>query len=597
MQYRRGIQSAPHRDRGQALGRFALTVLALMGSVGMVATVQPLSSQTAASGEGHRRCDTAAGQLPQLTLLNVYTGNLAPGETACIALWMEQGALVRASLDVDSGYIRARVFPPGGSEPLLVNWSWALDEFQLPTLPLAFEAPTSGHYVVELSVPIMSWTSAAPFRMQIHEWISAQARTLEREDLQGDPRTAWLRDQAIPVRSIDPADEDYSDLEFLQEDLRGVRVVLLGEGAPGHGGGSERSAKIRLVKFLHERMGFDVLAFESGLFSTSVAWRALQTDVNPREAFLEGVFRNSAWAEEVQPLIHYLATTARTEHPLELAGFDSQFSGRASQDALLPELQEFLTRTGIGGPLADSDSRLSQILSGTVGRAELLREPEPAEIAELVESMRATAAQVRATVSGRAGEFWAQVLRSGAAQAGLEAAREWGWAYAVGRDRQMVENLIWLVERYYQGHKIIVWAHTFHSIRNPQYTIAGRAQGFTTGHGLWEAIGEESFVIGVTAYEGTLGCITCTEGMDDFRQDIVPDQHSSFEFEELMDAAGHELAWVNLRSARAEGQWPVGVFPARPVYSLTERAPWSELLDALLFIHTQEPSRKVAGVR
>jgi hypothetical protein len=34
--------------------------------------------------------------------------------------------------------------------------------------------------------------------------------------------------------------------------------------------------------------------------------------------------------------------------------------------------------------------------------------------------------------------------------------------------------------------------------------------------------------------------------MKGFREDIAVDQDASFEFEELMNAAGHERAWVNL---------------------------------------------------
>jgi erythromycin esterase len=161
----------------------------------------------------------------------------------------------------------------------------------------------------------------------------------------------------------------------------------------------------------------------------------------------------------------------------------------------------------------------------------------------------------------------------------------------------MAENLVWLAKTYFPDRKIIVWAHTLHVMRNPQYTTPGRDRGFTMGHSVWQALGEESFVIGTTAYAGAFGCVLCTEGMDGFRQDVTADQHPSFEFEELMNAAGHELAWVSLRTARVAGSWLGGAFLARPVSSATERAPWSEVMDAVFFIRTQEPNRRVAEVR
>lgn len=587
------------------------TGLARQAAPGLVALTLAVSATLAVSSntlpsQEIPACDVPAARLPQLTLLRVQTGRLEPGEARCFGLSMEQGEFLRASLEVESGYVRVRVLKAHDQTPLLVSWVLGVRQFNAPsTSPVAFEAPTSGLYVIELSVPVVSWwsESVGPFRLQVHEWLSAKAQAARREDLRNDPRTEWLREHATAIRSVNPADEDFADLEFLREQLASVRVVLLGEGAPGHGGASERMAKTRLVRFLHREMGFDVLAFESGLFSTAVAWRALQRGGDSREAFLKGAYGNAGWAEELQPLIHFLATEARTDQPLELAGFDSQFSGTASRESLLPDLREFLARSGIESPLADSNGKATLMLQSIIDRS-LARDreqlPSPTEQAALLEVLRATASQVEKTGSGRAGEFWAQVLRSAAVQAGLslDGWREWhGWTYARGRDRQMAENLLWLVERYTPQRKMIVWAHTFHAMRNPQYTTPGREQGFTMGHGVWEALGEDSFVIASTSYAGTLGCVTCTEGMEDFHRDIVTDQHPSFEFEELMHAAGHELAWVNLRKARAEQQWLGGAFLARPVYSITEQAPWSEVLDALLFIHTQEPSRRVAGVR
>src|SRR6266699_3115844 len=77
-----------------------------------------------------------------------------------------------------------------------------------------------------------------------------------------DARVAWLADHAIRMRTLDASEDDFGDLEPLRATLKGVRVVMLGEQS--HGDGTAFVAKTRLIRFLHERMGFDVLAFESG---------------------------------------------------------------------------------------------------------------------------------------------------------------------------------------------------------------------------------------------------------------------------------------------------------------------------------------------
>jgi erythromycin esterase-like protein len=89
-------------------------------------------------------------------------------------------------------------------------------------------------------------------------------------------RVAWLSENAVRIRTVDPAKDDFADLEPLRETLKGVRVVLLGE--QNHGDGTTFLAKTRLIRFLHEKMGFDMLAFESGLYDCAKAWDALARD-------------------------------------------------------------------------------------------------------------------------------------------------------------------------------------------------------------------------------------------------------------------------------------------------------------------------------
>jgi hypothetical protein len=79
---------------------------------------------------------------------------------------------------------------------------------------------------------------------------------------------------------------------------------------------------------------------------------------------------------------------------------------------------------------------------------------------------------------------------------------------------------------------------------------------------------------------------------DDYYQDLIPAQHPSVDFETLMDAAGHEIGFVNLRTARARGDWLGGRFVASALYLVPEEAEWSKALDALFFIRTQEPRRR-----
>ena len=97
------------------------------------------------------------------------------------------------------------------------------------------------------------------------------------------------------------------------------------------------------------------------------------------------------------------------------------------------------------------------------------------------------------------------------------------------------------------------------------------------GKYLGDVFGMQSYAIGLTSYRSAGG-------------HIVPDQHPLPEFEELMSAAGFDYGLLDLRRARAEGNWAGEEFLARPFIYTTTPAVWSELFDALLFIREHQPS-------
>ncbi|MGH2435578.1 MAG: erythromycin esterase family protein, partial [bacterium] len=258
-----------------------------------------------------------------------------------------------------------------------------------------------------------------------------------------------------------------------------------------------------------------------------------------RSAFHNNPERLWARSKQVQPLISYLAMSARTDHPLELTGVGPDFTGTASRQSLLPMLRALLTRLGIRGQLADEGSVQTQILAGILdGRfdGEGARLPTEDEQVALVAALLGAAKELDR--NSREALLWSQTLRSIAAQVDLSLDRvrnRDAKAAFIRRERQMIENLLWLAERYYARRNIIVRVHTAHTMRNPHHTIAGREHGISLGQGVWEAFGERSYAIGFTSYRGRAYWVTQPEEQ---QQDIVADAHPSVEFEELMDAAG-----------------------------------------------------------
>lgn len=419
-----------------------------------------------------------------------------------------------------------------------------------------------------------------------------------------DPRVDWLAEHAIRLRSVSPADRDYADLEPLRAALAGVRVVLLGEQS--HGDGTTFLAKTRLIQFLHEAMGFDVLAFESGLFECTRAWERLREGEAAATAVPRCIFPIWTRSAQVQPLIAYLGERATTERPLELAGFDDQFTGSASREELVPQLQAFLERQGsvvVRGeewpPFAAALQSLTENLYQR-GKAEAPPAAEQERFLRTAEALRAETAWWRdgADEAAREADLWAQVL------AGLGPAARQQWLYDPKtaatppeilrlRDRQMGHNLVWLANRRYPGRKIVVWAATFHAARHLARLETGvpaidelYRQTTVMGEVAWGELGEAMYTLGFTASEGTIGT-----PFDPKPEAIAAASPGSLE--DLCRRAGLERAIVDLRRPPPGGEWLRQPLASRPLGYVEMRGDWSQVLDGMLYTRVMEPSTPV----
>lgn len=128
----------------------------------------------------------------------------------------------------------------------------------------------------------------------------------------------WVRLHARPIRSLSAS--DFSDLQFLAPLLAGRRIVQLGESS--HGVAEFNLVKVRLIRYLHEELGYDVIAFESPFVACERAQRH-STRLSPADLMRACI--GEVWqTEEVLPLFEYIKETQRTARPLFLAGFDIQ---------------------------------------------------------------------------------------------------------------------------------------------------------------------------------------------------------------------------------------------------------------------------------
>lgn len=308
--------------------------------------------------------------------------------------------------------------------------------------------------------------------------------------------TAESRPQAINLTS-----DNFSDLAFLRPLLAGKRIVQLGENS--HGIHEYNLLKDRLVRFLHQELGYRVLAFESSLFQCDDVDRQLATQ-NPQASMAKSVF--GVWhTEGVLPIFAYLQQTQASPQPMRLMGFDIQPIGnnKRHRPDFLARVVAAFDKSYAQEVKALDQSFLTEYAKGSRARRSFFR-------SEAGQAMAAAYGRLRDQLSGKAGSrdlvIARQIAFSMAAYIRQQSAAT-NHDHVHRRDHGMAQNLIALAEEIYPNEKIVVWAHNFH-IRHANQAIEPDPDLFpgvrveTMGHWLKKKYAGEIYTIGFYAFQG-----------------------------------------------------------------------------------------------
>jgi erythromycin esterase len=407
----------------------------------------------------------------------------------------------------------------------------------------------------------------------------------------------WLKTNAVDVRSVDADDVDFSDLEPLKNAIGDAAVVLLGEQT--HGDGTTFLAKVRLIKFLHREMGFDMVAFESGFYDGCKLWLDILAGEDGIAAAGKGIYYHWAYCPEVQPLFRYAAETALSTAPLEIAGVDCKFNGSYSDMYLVTDLENFLS-TGLPSAMETENWRtFRRVLNDLALGVNIVPGEEEQEIFYAfldflqagVDSLPGNGFSMSQSPVLQSPAFWKQML----VNIRVQADRDWyqgdkDLLFGNIRDARMADNLLWLFQNPSKGRKIIVWAATMHTLRNPE-EIDLMEEGFTyegfrpMGQVLWENLGQELYSIGFTAYEGKYYSLSKHRVME-----VSPAPEGSLDY--FMKQAGFRFGFVDFRNPGTGGEWLKQPLVSRPLGNANCKADWSRILDGMFFMDYLEPSNR-----
>ncbi len=150
-----------------------------------------------------------------------------------------------------------------------------------------------------------------------------------------------IKKATYPLKDFTIKDTTFSDLKFLDKLLANKNIFLISDGRQA---GSNKTDIGRIIKYLHEKHGFDLLIVESGFYNTEKMYSQLCRTPKQYDTLSKyGLVNFIGTCKENYPLLEYIANKSNSKHPLKLAGFDINFnSGDYAHKYLLHEIDSIL---------------------------------------------------------------------------------------------------------------------------------------------------------------------------------------------------------------------------------------------------------------
>jgi erythromycin esterase len=290
--------------------------------------------------------------------------------------------------------------------------------------------------------------------------------------------------------------DKFENLSSLKESLKDVEIVSLGENT--HGLGEVFKAKVDLVKFLHQEMGFNLVLFESGYGDGALAWEKFDS-LSPLEftnSFTSNYYYHS---EEIRDLMEYVKSQDKN---LVIQGFDCQ----PQQDYLSKRMMEIMQPV---------DSILSKSVESELRNFNKLYQFENDKDTIGFNNQRSKfinfITQYETTIQNKK----EQLLKSNCSENELNTILKsieifkntyskiqfgdmMNWQNNANiRDKSMFETIRWFKDKN-PNDKIIIWAQNSHieNSAKPNYTVN------FMGHRLKGTYGDKYYSIGAIVYSG-----------------------------------------------------------------------------------------------
>lgn len=390
-----------------------------------------------------------------------------------------------------------------------------------------------------------------------------------------------------------PIKNDYS---FLDNVLKNKRIVLLGEQS--HGDGATFDEKVTMIKYLHEKLGYNTLVFESGLYDHYKASKEYSKNKAEISLFNDAVFGLWSDTKSFQDLLSYVEERAKIHDTIKILGFDCQ-EGPLFENHYINDLTTLFKNHEITIP----ETTLNKLDKAFVSRDlnnEAFNKKDSLDLYQHFDLVLNSFQKIEHL--NLDDKIIKQVFISKMADVSYDIMQLQKQKIAVQnpRDEQMAKNLIFLSETF-PNEKMVFWGASYHFSKNinqieynnttedylkQQSAIEKKATGYTDykpGEGAKLLAGglpmggfvkqlfkEQMYSIAFSSFEGDYGLVDTKP----FTL-LTPPQNS---IEQLLVANGNEKIFVEFDKNDTTSYF-CSAFGNIPF-----KAKWNAIFDGLLFI-------------
>ncbi|APG64814.1 hypothetical protein LPB136_05310 [Tenacibaculum todarodis] len=252
---------------------------------------------------------------------------------------------------------------------------------------------------------------------------------------------------------LSPESNENSDLQFLNTELQGKKLVMLGEMT--HMYGNIFAMKARIVEYLHKELGYTTIAMEASMYDL---WLMNKSKFTP-ENFNNAVYGVWSSAKEFQRLVTYIE-----KNNIKVIGFDSQFN---NSQKFIDDFFDYLENNKIEQKLDEDD--LAIVIEGVLENFSF--EEQDIKFSDFEKELNRIINVINKLNTTEDNYYWQQFIKNILACSkdanNKEEILTMDFANSDHnyRDAQMADNLLSYIHRN-PNEKIICWADNIHIINN-----------------------------------------------------------------------------------------------------------------------------------